>query len=71
MLLRHDPASVEQAIAAANFMYRALRNMGCTCTHNVPYAGCRIPQVIVTRCARCRALAAWRSIEQDTSGGRE
>lgn len=37
-------------------MARALRSVGCRCTHNVPYAGCKVPQFVTRECARCRCL---------------
>jgi hypothetical protein len=53
---------LDAALTAANSMYRALRLMNCTCAHNVPYAGCKIKQVVLVACGRCKALSAWESI---------
>jgi hypothetical protein len=64
MLLLREGSNVDGTLRAANAMYAVLRNMGCTCTHNVPYAGCKVPQVVVQACARCRALAGWDAIGQ-------
>lgn len=44
---------------AGDAMYRALNNLPCGCTFNVPYAGGQVEQVVKTQCARCRSMAAW------------
>jgi hypothetical protein len=63
-LREEDAPELRQTLAAANALYRALRNMGCTCSHNVPYAGCKVEQVVVTPCSRCLAIAAWEAVHE-------
>lgn len=42
----------------------ALRTMGCRCEHNVPYAGCKIPQTVTRECARCRCIREYEAINK-------
>lgn len=43
---------------------QALRSVGCRCEHNVPYAGCTEPRVVVRECSRCRCLREYSEIKQ-------
>jgi hypothetical protein len=45
---------------------QALRSVGCRCEHNVPYAGCAEPQIVVRECARCRCIREYGGIKQVT-----
>lgn len=43
---------------------QALRSVGCRCEHNVPYAGCKVPQVTTKECARCRCIREYEEMQK-------
>lgn len=49
-------------IAAGNRLYAAIANLPCRCCHNVPYAGCKVEQIVTERCARCSSMAEWDAL---------
>jgi hypothetical protein len=51
-----------QELAACEAMYHALELLPCACTHNVPYAGGQVEQVVTHMCSRCRAMRQWEAI---------
>jgi hypothetical protein len=46
----------ERQVVLLDAAIATLRTMGCRCEHNVPYAGCKVPQVVTRECTRCRCI---------------
>lgn len=68
------PASCKPyAVTVAELLIRmaaTLRSVGCRCEHNVPYAGCKVPQIVTRECARCRCLREYEEISPPSESAR-
>lgn len=54
-----DSALLDALIAAGDGQHSTLGNTSCWCRHNVPYADCKVKQVVTKECQRCKVRKDW------------